>query len=104
LKARADFTVEIGAQAEEDLVDVAAWYDERHPTGHDRFLRDFGQALGTMRTFPGAGQQRNDVRERMRSHYVHPYLVFYDVNERDRIVTIIRVLYGRMDITREDFD
>jgi plasmid stabilization system protein ParE len=103
VKAGADFTVEIGAQAVEDLVDVAAWYADRHPTGHDRFLRDFAQALGMMRTFPGAGRQRFELREHLRSHYVHPYHVFYNVDEQSRNVTVIRVLYGRMDITTDDF-
>jgi len=35
---------------------------------------------------------------------VHPYVVFYYVDDAKRTVTIARVIHGHMDLGEDDFD
>jgi plasmid stabilization system protein ParE len=96
---RKAFAVEIGQRAEADLVHVAEWYAERHPTGTARFLRDFQKSIAILRAFPFAGREREELQPGTFSYAVHPYIVFYLVDEPRQKVIIVRVLHGSMDIS-----
>lgn len=84
-------------------MDVAAWYADRHPSGADRFFTDFQQARDVLAAFPRAGRIREDLREDLRSYVVHPFQIFYTVEEAARHVIIERVLHGHLDIATDDF-
>jgi plasmid stabilization system protein ParE len=90
--------------AENDLVRVASWYAERHPGGHERFLRDFRGVLEMLRMFPHAGRERDELRPNIRSSIAHPYVVFYRVDDAARTITIVRVLHGRMDLDPDEIE
>jgi plasmid stabilization system protein ParE len=77
---------------------------ERHPAGHDRFFDDFLGARTVVATFPFSGRKRDEIRKGLRSYVVHPYLVFYRVDEAARAVTVVRVIHGSMDFGPDDFD
>ncbi len=89
--------------AENDLVDVAAWYVERHPRGEQRFFEAFAALRELLAEHPLIGRERPELRTGLRSWPVHPYAVFYDVDDRSRTVTIERVIHGHMDIDDVDF-
>jgi toxin ParE1/3/4 len=98
------FEVLIGAHAEADLVHVSTWYAQRHPAGHERFFDDFATARNVLSTFPFAGRERDEIRRALRSYPVHPYVVFYTVDDARRALTIVRVIHGSMDFGPEDFE
>jgi plasmid stabilization system protein ParE len=83
---------------------VSAWYAERHPSGHDRFFDDFATARHVLGMFPFAGRERDEIRAGVRSMVVHPYLVFYQVDEAVRVVTVLRVIHGSRDFGPDDFE
>jgi plasmid stabilization system protein ParE len=55
-------------------------------------------------TFPLAGRERSELGIDLRSFVVHPWIVFYAFDESNRIVTVQRVLHGRMDFDADDFE
>ncbi len=55
-------------------------------------------------TFPNAGRARPELRDGLRSFLVHPYLVFYGIDDDRKVVVIERVLHGAMDVGHEDFE
>ena len=54
--------------------------------------------------FPLSGRRRDEIRPGLRSAVVHPYLVFYALNDVARVVTVVRVIHGSRDFGPEDFD
>ena len=53
---------------------------------------------------PRIGRERPEFRPGLRSWPVHPYIVFYEVTDVTRTVTIERVIHGHMDIGEDDFE
>ena len=51
-----------------------------------------------------AGRVRDEIRTGLRSFVVHPYLLFYTVHERSRVVNVVRVIHGRIDFGPDDFE
>jgi toxin ParE1/3/4 len=86
------------------LVDIAAWYIERHPSGEERFVREFEQARDMLARHPHVGRQRTELRAGLRSWPVYPYTIFYIVDDTRRTVTVVRVIHGHMDIDSDDFE
>lgn len=87
-----------------DSIRITEWYEERHPGGSERFAREFARTRDVLATFPLAGRERGELSESLRSFVVYPWVVFYGVDESDRIVTVQRVLHGRMDFDADDFE
>ena len=83
---------------------IAAWYAERHPAGEERFFRDFQKARDMLAQHPRIGRERAELRKDLRSWPVHPYLVFYVVDDRARAVVVERVIHGHMDVDSDDFE
>jgi plasmid stabilization system protein ParE len=80
------------------------WYINRHPAGYDRFFEAFRTARNMLGIFPLSGRPRDEIADGIRSHVIHPYIAFYVVDEPRRILTIARVIHGRMDFGPEDFE
>jgi toxin ParE1/3/4 len=102
--ARKRYTVTATPKADADLVKIAAWYTERHPAGEDRFFREFNQARDMIARHPDIGRKRPELRAGLRSWPVHPYLIFYTVDDKACRATFVRVIHGHMDIDRDDFE
>jgi plasmid stabilization system protein ParE len=77
------------------------WYEDRHPAGTSRFFEAFETARRILSIFPNAGRPRNELRQRLRSYVVHPYIVFYTVHEKR--VLVERILHGHIDIDATEF-
>lgn len=45
-------------------------------------------------------QQAKFLKKEYRSFKVKNFLMFYTINEQDKIITIVRVLYQKMDISK----
>ncbi len=69
-----------------------------------RKLRDlFVDSIDKILEFPYDNpiyQQVNFLKNEYRSFKVKNFLMFYTINEQDRIITIVRVLYRKMDISK----
>jgi toxin ParE1/3/4 len=49
---------------------------------------------------PAIGPRRPSLGARVRVGIVAPYIVIYELNESDDIVTVLRIVHGNRDITR----
>jgi plasmid stabilization system protein ParE len=56
--------------------------------------------LNILATFPEAGRLRPEIGN-YRSYPVHPFVVFYRVDDVERSVTIRRVLDGALDLEHD---
>lgn len=96
--------VEIRALARRDLIDVASWCVEYHPARHSRFVRDFRKALDVLRRFPRAGRKRTEIAEALRSYVIHPYVSLCRVDDERSVITLIRIVHGRIDLDPNEDD
>jgi plasmid stabilization system protein ParE len=55
-------------------------------------------------TFPRAGRERKELRPNIRSYPLHPFVVFYRVNDSARTVIIERLIHGRMDFDPDEIE
>ena len=97
------FAIQISNDAEHDLDDIADWYADHHPGGHDRFRKDFNSCLDVLATFPNAGRERIN-RIGLRAYPVHPYLVWYRVDEHAKEVVVLSIMPGSIDMDPDEFD
>lgn len=43
------------------------------------------------------GRERPEIGEAVRSHIVHPFIVFYRVDYQRQCVAVVRILHGHLD-------
>jgi toxin ParE1/3/4 len=85
-------------EAEEDLISI--WQfgaNEWSPEQADKHLHDIEDICDRLRDDPKLGHKRDDLIPGMRSMYVSPHLIFYQISAGK--VTIVRVLHERFDMT-----
>jgi toxin ParE1/3/4 len=86
--------------AEADVAEIAVYLTENAGLQvAERYLREFDAAYDRLEKFPATGSPRPAFGRNTRVVLVDPYVIFYDY--LDDIVTIVRVLHGRRDITPE---
>ena len=85
--------------AEADLRKI--WRDTYEDWGQaqaDKYLREIGAALQSLKDNPRMGRERDEIREGYRSLVVRQHLIFYVI--QDRKISVRRILHGRMDPDR----
>jgi toxin ParE1/3/4 len=83
-------------KSRKDLRDVWRYYRRvASPEIADRFLREINEAGSRLDDEALMWRSRDEVRPGLRSVFVHPYTVFYRV--QDDLVEIVRVLHERRD-------
>lgn len=88
-------------RAEADLDDIIKnLVQVAGPTVAGRYAEDFARLIGNLGKFPEMGARRPAVGERIRSHSVSPYMVFYRFDADTDTVKFPRVLHERRDITK----
>jgi toxin ParE1/3/4 len=89
-------TVFRSTEAQEDLLDI--WHygaNEWSPEQADQHLHDIDNMCDRLRDDPKLGHKRDDLMRGMRSIYIRPHLIFYQISAG--AVTIVRVLHERFD-------
>jgi toxin ParE1/3/4 len=91
--------VEVSLRARDDLRGIRADLAEKSPGAADRLLLKIVHRFEQLRDFPTLGRDRSELGRPCGGLLIENYIAFYIV-ETNRIV-IVRVLDGRMDISRE---
>jgi plasmid stabilization system protein ParE len=91
--------VEVSLRARDDLRGIRVSLAEKSPAAADRLLVRISERFGELRDFTMLGRDRSEFGAALRGLLIENHIAFYIV-EADRIV-IVRVLDGRMDISRE---
>src|SRR6185503_16741315 len=82
-------------EAENDIVEIAAWYDTRSDSLGDRFVEEFLTVLDELTINPLLYCRRHPHKNiRWRYPKSVPYRVIYEVNEEERIVMVAAVLHA----------
>lgn len=87
-------------RAKHDLRRILSDLDER--AGHRvavRYATDFKTTYRRLADFPASGPPRPALGLKTRIAIVLPYIVIYD--HEDDVVTVLRVLHGKRNITRD---
>ena len=89
----------VSAVAAEDLIEILTVLEAQAGVKiANRYQHDFTQVYEQLAQFPGSGAPRPELGGQTRVVVVSPYLMFYE-HDTD-LVTVIRVLHGRRNITR----
>jgi len=96
------YNVQVSNNAEEDLDTIIEYfiYKLKAIGAANDFLSLFEQKIDNLRTSPKAYKIIDDDElrlEEIRVFQIKNYLCFYMIDEKNKIVSIIRVLYGRRD-------
>ncbi|MEJ0019593.1 MAG: type II toxin-antitoxin system RelE/ParE family toxin [Acetobacteraceae bacterium] len=60
----------------------------------------FDRLYGLLAAHPAIGSRRPSLGPRVRIWVVAPYVVIYELSEREDTVMVLRIVHGRRDITR----
>ena len=82
-------------EAENDVIEIAAWYDSHRAGLGDRFVEEFLAVLDELAINPLLHCRRHP-RKNIRWRYSRsfPYRVIYEVNEVEKIVVVAAVLHA----------
>ena len=82
-------------EAENDVIEIADWYNSRSEGLGDRFVEEFLAILDALAINPLIHSRRHP-RKNIRWRYPtsFPYKVIYEVSEQERIVVVAAVLHA----------
>lgn len=82
-------------EAENDIIEIAAWYDSRSEGLGDRFVEECLAVLDKLTINPLLHCRRHP-RKNIRWRYTDsfPYRVIYEVDERGKAVIVAAILHG----------
>lgn len=87
-------------EADADGIEILDYLSrEAGLTVAERYHRRFQHTLARLRNFPESGSPRPALGARTRIAIVQPYLLIYDYTRGDDVLTLLRVLHGRRNIT-----
>lgn len=82
-------------EAENDVIEIAAWYDSRRENLGDRFVEEFLELLDELAINPLLHCRRHPRRNiRWRYPRSFPYRVIYEVLEPQKTVIVAAVLHA----------
>jgi plasmid stabilization system protein ParE len=82
-------------EAENDVIEIAAWYDSRHEGLGDRFVEEFLTVLDELTINPLLHCRRHPHKNiRWRYPKSFPYRIIYEVIEREKRVVVATVLHA----------
>ena len=82
-------------EAENDVIEIAAWYDNRSEGLGDRFVEEFLAVLDELTINPllhCRRHPRKNIRWRYPEHF--PYRVVYEVLDSERCIVIVAVIHA----------
>lgn len=100
LEALRVYKIEYLPIAQHDLIEIVQYISHtlQNPSAADRLATELIQSIENISLFPYAHSSYIPVRplkHEYRKLLVKNYLVFYWINENDKIITIARVIYSR---------
>ena len=89
-------TVVVSAEAEADLANAVAWYEEEAPEQVGRLLEEFDSTMRRIARFPNVFPtvRRDARRVQVR---VFPYQLWFRLRPRDSVVEVLALVHVRQD-------
>lgn len=89
----------ISQLAEQDLEDIWVYLAQNNQIAGDNQIAKILNRLPMLAQFPDMGETRDDLREKLRSFPIKPYIVFY--TKLDDGIEVVRILHQSRDIDRQ---
>ena len=86
----------ISQLAEQDLEDIWVYLAQNNQIAADQQIAKILGRLPMLAQFPDIGKIRDDLRDKLRSFLVKPYIVFYI--KLDGGIEVVRILHHSRDI------
>ncbi len=88
-------------KAAEDIESIFRYIsvELENPTAAGKFIDKFYTKLENIRYFPKSMPQISNVavkNKNLRKLVIDNYILFYNINETQRVIEVVRVLYGMM--------
>lgn len=88
--------------ARQDMVDIARYisHDLCNPAAAEKFALAMVEAANGLRAFPYANATYAPIRplkHEYRKMLVQNYILFYWIEEKEKVITVARVIYARRD-------
>ncbi|MDR1069237.1 MAG: type II toxin-antitoxin system RelE/ParE family toxin [Gracilibacteraceae bacterium] len=88
--------------AKQDMTDIARYisHDLGNPAAAEKLAGDMIKAAGKLKDFPYSNAVYNPIRplkQEYRRLLVQNYILFYSVDEAQKLITVARVIYARRD-------
>lgn len=99
------YKLEILPIAKKDIDDII-YYIYKHfknPIAAQKLSQEFISGANTILEFPYGTpiyNQLNKLNYEYRSKKIKNFLMFYTINENEKIITIVRVLYNKMNVNQ----
>ena len=85
--------------AEGDLTAILTYLRSEAGSGTaEKYRSRFRETFDRLLAFPESGAPRPDFGADLRIAVVHPYIVFYDFAASDDVLTVWRVLHGKVSV------
>ena len=97
-----DYRVDITVTANNDVKDIVDYITNelKNPSSAKKLIMELREAFVTLKAMPNRHELVQDARlahKGVRKLLIENYIAFYCVNEKQKNVTILRVLYKRRD-------
>jgi toxin ParE1/3/4 len=79
-----------------DLETILEDLQQKNPSAAERYANAFYDKGRVLAQFPEIGRSRPEIAPGLRSTLVHPYVIFYRLEEE--VVQIVRILHGERDL------
>lgn len=88
--------------AKQDMVDIVAYIAKelKNPIAAEKLSEKLINAIENIRTFPYSSNLYIPIRSLKREYrrlMVDNYIIFYWIEEKPKIITVARVIYGKRD-------
>ncbi len=81
-------------QAHEDLDRIWLYIGSHNIQAADGIIDGIENTIDVLRTFPGSGSRKDEIRPGFRMLVHHAYNVFYEYYEKEDLVEIVTIVEG----------
>ncbi|WP_443750189.1 type II toxin-antitoxin system RelE/ParE family toxin [Asticcacaulis solisilvae] len=92
-----DWTLRYSRRADSDLIDIWAYIFTDNPAAADRHVLKLAETFEAVQGFPEKGRPAPELSENHRILTYGSYMLIYEIDRQDKVVTLIRVLHAARD-------
>ena len=94
------FAVEVAPEAQDDINSIAAYTVEQWGDQiAERYLTDLHESLDRLSALPNLGRPLTENESDLRRLFSGQHVIYYQIRQARRYVTVLRILHARMDPT-----
>lgn len=92
-----DWALRYSLRADSDLIDIWTYIAADNPHAADRHVQKLSEAFEATKGFPDKGRPAPELSENHRILTYGSYLLVYQIDCQNRVLTLVRVLHAARD-------